>query len=91
VYLVGRTKSNSIDFYGSVLHYHVAPMAKRIIRSAIKVVAASAGAVFLACPVREFNQLLLFVASMAVLLVCLVLWLLLFGNEHTGWWPDKPE
>jgi len=66
-------------------------MAKRIIRSAIKVVAAIAGAVFLACPVREFNQLLLFIGSMAVLLVCLLLWLLLFGNEQTGWWPDKPE
>jgi protein-S-isoprenylcysteine O-methyltransferase Ste14 len=66
-------------------------MAKRIIRSAIKVVAAIAGAVFLLCPVRAFNHLLLFIGSTAVLLVCLLLWLLLFGDEHTGWWPDKPE
>jgi len=66
-------------------------MAKRIIRSGIKVVAAIAGAVFLVVPVREFNHLLLFIGSMAVLLVCLLLWLLLFGNEQTGWWPDKPE
>jgi len=41
--------------------------------------------------VREFNQVLLFMASMAVLLVCLLFWLLLFGDEHTGYWPDKPE
>lgn len=66
-------------------------MAKSIIRSALKVVAAIAGLVCLFCPVREFKQLLLFIGSMAVLLVCLLLWLLLFGDEHTGWWPDKPE
>jgi Mn2+/Fe2+ NRAMP family transporter len=66
-------------------------MAKRIVRSAIKIVAAIAALVFVIVPTHEFNQLLFFVGSMVVLLVCLLLWLLLFGDEDTGWWPDKPE
>jgi hypothetical protein len=66
-------------------------MAKRIVRSAIKVVAAIAALVFVIAPTHEFNQLLFFIGSMVVLLICLLLWLLLFGDEHTGYWPDKPE
>jgi uncharacterized membrane protein HdeD (DUF308 family) len=66
-------------------------MAKRIVRSAIKVVAVIAGLVCMFVPASEFNQLLLFIGSLVVLLLCLLLWLLLFGNEDTGWWPDKPE
>lgn len=66
-------------------------MAKRIIRSAIKVVAAIAALVFAIAPTHEFNQLLFFVGSMVVLLICLLLWLLLFGDKDTGYWPDKPE
>jgi hypothetical protein len=64
-------------------------MIKRIVRSAIKVVAVIAAGVFVVVP--PGNQLLLFIGSMAVLLLCLLLWLLLFGDENTGWWPDNPE
>ena len=69
----------------------VTVMAKRTIRNTIKVVSTSAGLVFLFVLPNGFNQLLLFIGSIVVLLVCFVLWTLLFGDEHTGWWPDKPE
>lgn len=67
-------------------------MAKRIIRHTIKAIAVVAGLVFwLVPPTKGFNELLVFIGSMVVLLICLVLWLLLFGDERTGWWPEKPE
>ena len=65
-------------------------MAKRIIQSAIKVVAVIAGAVFLVVPPRDSISFFILIGSIAVLFVCLLLWELLFSNEHTGQ-PAKPE
>jgi hypothetical protein len=72
------------------LYYHLAPMAKRIIQSAIKVVAVIAGAVFLVVSPRDSISFFILIGSIAMLFVCLLLWELLFSNEHTGQ-PDKPE
>ena len=88
VYRLRRTKSNSNILYA--LHYHVALMAKRSIRSAIEVVAVIAGAVFLIVNPRDLISFFILIGSIAVLFVCLLLWELLFSNEHTGQ-PDKPE
>jgi len=65
-------------------------MAKRSIRSAIEVVAVIAGAVFLIVNPRDLISFFILIGSIAVLFVCLLLWELLFSNEHTGQ-PDKPE
>jgi len=65
-------------------------MAKRIIQSAIKVVAVIAVGVFLFVPPRDSISFSILMGSIAVLFVCLLLWMLLFGDEHTGQ-PDKPE
>ena len=76
---------------GRFFSYDLTQMIKRTIRSAIKVAATIAALVFVFVPTHAFNQLLLFLGSMVVLLICLLLWLLLFGDENTGYWPDKPE
>ena len=65
-------------------------MAKHIIRTAIKVVAAIAAVVLFLIPTGPFHGLILFVGSIVVLLVCLLLWLLLDGTENTGFWPRDP-
>ena len=62
---------------------------KLIIRKVITVVAVLAVAVFVFVPPGPYP--ILFFGSIVVLLICLVVWLLLFGDEHTGWWPDKPN
>ncbi len=66
-------------------------MAKRIVRDAIKIVSMVAGLVFLIVIPSGFDQLLLLVGSIVVLLVCFLVWMLMFGDEHTGWWPDEPR
>jgi hypothetical protein len=63
-------------------------MAKHIVRTAIKVVATIAAVVLLLVPTGLFYGLVLFVGSIVALLVCLFLWLFLFGNENTGFWPN---
>jgi hypothetical protein len=65
-------------------------MAKRSIRSVIEVVAVIAVAVFLLVNPRDLISFFILIGSIAVLFVCLLLWELLFSNEHTGQ-PDKPE
>jgi hypothetical protein len=65
-------------------------MTKRSIRSAIEVVAVIAVAVFLVVPPRDSISFFILIGSIAVLFVCLLLWELLFSNEHTAQ-PDKPE
>lgn len=72
------------------LYYHLTPMAKRIIRSVIEVVAVIAIAVFLLVRPRDSISFFILMGSMVMLFVCLLLWELLFGNKHTGQ-PDKPE
>jgi len=63
-------------------------MVKHIARTAIKVVATIAAVVLLLVPTGPFYGLVLFVGSIIVLLVCLLLWLLLGGDENTGFWPN---
>ena len=65
-------------------------MAKRSIRSAIEVVAVIAVAIFLLVNPRDSISFFILIGSIAVLFVCLLLWELLFSNEHTGQ-PAKPE
>jgi hypothetical protein len=62
-------------------------MAKRIARKAIKAIAVAAAVVFLFARL----DLILNAVSIGVLLICFIAWALLFGDEHTGWWPDKPD
>lgn len=64
-------------------------MAKRIIRSVIEVVAVIAVVVFLLVNPRDSISFFILIGSIAVLLICGLLWELLFGNERTGQ-PDKP-
>jgi hypothetical protein len=58
-------------------------MAKRVLRSVIKAVAGIAGVVFLLDNHLEGTSGLVFFASIGVLLLCLVIWLI-FGlaDEH---------
>jgi hypothetical protein len=65
---------------------------KRILRGVVKVVAAAAAAVFfLDSRLSSSTGILLFVGSIAVLLVCLFVWLIFDLREDTGFWPDKPK
>jgi hypothetical protein len=65
-------------------------MAKRIIQSAIEVVAVIAGLGFLLLRPRDSISFFILIGSMVMLFVCFLLWEHLFGKEHTGQ-PDKPE
>jgi hypothetical protein len=68
------------------------PTTKRLIRGAIKAVAVIAAAVFFLARMTTNGGLLLFVGSIVVLLVCLVLWKFLEGeDENTGYWPPTPK
>ncbi len=71
-------------------HYHVASMAKRIIRNVIEVVVVIAVVIFLLVNPRDSISFFILIGSMVMLFVCFLLWEHLFGNEHTGQ-PDKPE
>jgi hypothetical protein len=62
---------------------------KLIIRKVIKVVAVMPAAVFVLVPPGPYP--IPFFGSIVVLLICLVVWLPLFGDGYTGWWPDKPN
>lgn len=64
-------------------------MVKQFVRRAIQAVAGIAFVVFLFAPVSTAHQMILFVISIPVLLVCLFFWLLLFGDEHSGYWPRE--
>ena len=66
-------------------------MARRLVRKIIQIVATGAGIVLILTPVSRALGMVLLVSSIVVLLVCLFLWLLLFGNENTGYWPDDPS
>jgi len=62
-------------------------MARRILRKAIQIVATIAGVVFLFDNRFSSSGLAVLVASIAVLLVCLFLWLIFDLGEDTGFWP----
>jgi hypothetical protein len=67
---------------------HVA-VPKRLLRGVIKAVAGIAAIVFILARMTTNTGLVLFVASIVVLLVCFGLLKLLEGDdENTGYWPD---
>ena len=66
-------------------------MARRVVRKIIQIVATGAGVSLVLTPLSRAFGMILFVSSIIVLLVCLFLWLLLFGSEHTGYWPDDTK
>jgi len=67
------------------------PMAKRLIRGAIKAVALLAVAVFVFARMTTNTGLLLFVGSIVVLLVCFGLLKFLEDDDNTGYWPPNPK
>jgi len=66
------------------------PVAKRILREVVKVVAVSAGVVFLFDNQLSGTAGLVLLGSGAVLLLCLLIWLI-FDLSDTGFWPDQPD
>ncbi len=65
-------------------------MVKRIALRVTKVAAGIAAIVFWFTPLRTATQVLAFVASIVVLLICLGI-SGKFDDESTGYWPDKPD
>jgi hypothetical protein len=63
---------------------------KRTIRSAVKVVAAIAGIVFLVANPLTAKAGIAFFISVPVLLVCLFLWHLVNDSDDGGYWPETP-
>ena len=63
---------------------------KLMVRSAVKVVAAIAGVLFLVANPLSANWAIAFFISIPALLVCLFLWHLVDENDDGGYWPQKP-
>jgi hypothetical protein len=63
---------------------------KRILRGAVKVVATAAGLVFLFDNKLGGNAGTVLLGSIAVLFICLFVWLIFGLGEDTGFWPNKP-
>jgi hypothetical protein len=65
-------------------------MGKRFVLNAVKTVAVIAAVVFWFCPLSSATQVLIFVGSIVVLLIC-------FGisngldDSNTGYWPPRPS
>ncbi len=64
-------------------------MAKRLVLNVVKVVAVIAAIVFWFMPLATATQVLLFVGSIVVLLICLAASGSL-DDSNTGYWPQKP-
>lgn len=68
------------------------PIGKRILRGAIKAVMVAAGGIFvLDSRLSGTVGIVLLVGSIAVLLVCLAVWLFFDLGEHPGVWPKRPD
>jgi hypothetical protein len=68
------------------------PTGKRILRGVVKAIAVAAAAVFvLDNRLSSTIGIVLFVGSIAVLLVCLFVWLVFDLGENSRFWPDKPK
>jgi lipopolysaccharide export LptBFGC system permease protein LptF len=65
-------------------------MVKRAILKIVKVLAGIAAVVFWLVPLRTGTQVLLFVASIVVMLLCFALSSGLNENANTGYWPTAP-
>jgi hypothetical protein len=64
-------------------------MGKRIVLNVVKAVAMIAAVVFWFCPLSTATQVLLFVGSIVVLLIC-VGFSSGLDDRNTGYWPPKP-
>lgn len=67
------------------------PVAKRILRRVVKVVATVAGVVFLFDNRLSGKAGIVLLCSIAVLFACLFVWLIFDLGEHAGFWPKKPD
>lgn len=67
------------------------PTWKRILRGVVKTVAAAAGLVFFFDNRSSGKAGIVLVASLAVLFLCMIVWLILgLGDDH-GFWPKKSD
>jgi hypothetical protein len=67
-------------------------VAKRILRVVVKIVAAGAGIIFLFDDrLSSTPGIIVLVGAIAVLLICLCIWLFFDLGEDKGFWPDKPQ
>ena len=67
---------------------------KRMAVTAIKYLAGISAVVFWLCPLRTGTQVLVFVASIAVLLIChfaLADMDETYAAKHAGYWPKPPD
>jgi predicted membrane protein len=68
------------------------PTGKRILRAIVKVVASAAAAIFVFDnKLTGTTGIVLFVGSLAALLVCLLVWLIFDLSVGAGFRPDKPK
>jgi hypothetical protein len=63
---------------------------KRVLLNTVKAIAGVAAVVFWFCPLRTATQVLIFLASIAVLLICAALSSNLDDQTNTGYSPEKP-
>ena len=63
---------------------------KRILLNIVKAIAGLAAVVFWFSPLGTATQLLIFLASIAVMLICFAVSSTLDDQANTGYWPDKP-
>ncbi len=68
------------------------PTGKRIPRGVVKVVSVLAAAVFVVDNrLSGTVEIVLFVGSIAILLICLFIWLFFDLERDSGFWPGKPS
>jgi lipopolysaccharide export LptBFGC system permease protein LptF len=65
-------------------------MVKRIVLKVTQVIAGIAAVVFWLVPLRTGTQVLLFVASISVMLICFAVSSNLDDKANAGYWPAKP-
>jgi hypothetical protein len=63
---------------------------KRAILQVLKVVSGIAGVVFWFVPLATWNQVVIFEASIAVIVICIALSNALDKESNTGYWPSGP-
>jgi len=67
------------------------PLGKRILRGIVKTIAAAAGLVFVFDNRASGIAGIVLLASVAVLFLCLFVWLIFDLGEGDGFWPKKPD
>ena len=66
-------------------------MAKRIVRRALEIVALAALLVFWFFPARNDYFLVFFGCAILILLLCFIVWKVVFPEEDEGYWPEEPR